>query len=74
MGNMRGFAQVLWQAPAKSQGNEIVQGQHWSNRCHIVMKGSVHCSAALPHPMNYPSVKMKRQGVGLEVLWRQIAC
>lgn len=38
----------------------------------VFMRGSVHCSAALPHPMHYLSVKMKRQGVGLGILQRQI--
>lgn len=29
------------------------------------MKGSVHCSVALPHPMHYLSAEMKRQGRGV---------
>lgn len=31
----------------------------------VFKKGSVHCSAALPNPMHYLSVKMKRQGGGV---------
>lgn len=34
----------------------------------VFMRGSVHCLAALPHPMHYLSVKMKRRGVGLGIL------
>lgn len=38
----------------------------------VFMKGSVHCSTALPRPMHYLGVKIKRQGGGLGILWRQI--
>lgn len=31
----------------------------------VFMKGSVHCSVALPHPMHYLSAEMKRQGHGV---------
>lgn len=50
-----------------SQAREILRVQMCStySKSHSVpMKGSVHCSAALPHPMHYLSAKMKRRGVG----------